>query len=587
MSFLEESIDTNIKKVQSLGLFGKRFVFRDGQREIIKQILSTYIKGEKKTIILDAPTGSGKSIMAMFASLMLVGMGKKGYIITSDLELQKQYQKDFANFGLNWGNIKGKDNYTCHVDNSPFGKAPCQSVKMTHAQAKSLKCYDGCGYYKARALARTSNITLMNYAYWLLQTNHVFAKLKKYAPFGIRDFVFFDEAHKIDTIVQDQFCVSYPKNIQKIAEGARGFAISEGISCAESLMKPVDFLEMYEYAIKLDSTEKLKIILNRLCGGLSMYDTVRESLMGNARKKFGSCDGGADKIKCPAEWGHAFRQFDKLNDISQKVGSYIEDIRNEHENIVKVARPDGVVFKNLNESVLIKKRVADNAPFRVFMSATIGDMRRFENIMGTGGALKIRMPNTFDYSKSKIYQMGNIRLSYKHKKKNMPIAISIADAIIGKSHENQRGVVHTVSYEITQSLLEKSRHKDRFITYNGAAEKSLALDKLSHTKNGILVGPSITEGVDLPDGLCRFQLLMKVPYPSLGDPFIKAKLALGDGWYKWKTVNSLLQAIGRSNRHADDWSTVYLIDGCFNDIIWTEPLPGHISERIVNVNIDI
>jgi len=31
------------------------------------------------------------------------------------------------------------------------------------------------------------------------------------------------------------------------------------------------------------------------------------------------------------------------------------------------------------------------------------------------------------------------------------------------------------------------------------------------------------EGLDLKDDLARFQIVMKMPYPSLGDPLIKRK----------------------------------------------------------------
>ena len=39
----------------------------------------------------------------------------------------------------------------------------------------------------------------------------------------------------------------------------------------------------------------------------------------------------------------------------------------------------------------------------------------------------------------------------------------------------------------------------------------------------ILVSPSLMEGIDLVDDLSRFQIIVKVPYASLGDKHVKKK----------------------------------------------------------------
>ena len=79
-------------------------------------------------------------------------------------------------------------------------------------------------------------------------------------------------------------------------------------------------------------------------------------------------------------------------------------------------------------------------------------------------------------------------------------------------------------------------------------------DILSEAEDIILVSPRITEGVDLHDDLSRFQFFPKVPYPYLGDAWIKGKLERDPDWYSRETIIKLVQGAGRSIRSEDDWA---------------------------------
>ena len=97
------------------------FEFRPQQREVILEIISAYENEPNGIFLLDAPTGSGKSVIAMLLADFLAFKGNRGYILASDLSLHEQYVKDFRKMQLwNWGNIKGVDNYTCAVNGEKF-----------------------------------------------------------------------------------------------------------------------------------------------------------------------------------------------------------------------------------------------------------------------------------------------------------------------------------------------------------------------------------------------------------------------------------------------------------------------------------
>lgn len=84
--------------------FGEKFKFRKGQLEAIVDILETFYGGEHNLYLLDAPTGSGKSCIALMTAEMINRAHLKGYILASDLSLFDQYNRDiqrsFPDFGL-------------------------------------------------------------------------------------------------------------------------------------------------------------------------------------------------------------------------------------------------------------------------------------------------------------------------------------------------------------------------------------------------------------------------------------------------------------------------------------------------------
>lgn len=102
------------------------------------------------------------------------------------------------------------------------------------------------------------------------------------------------------------------------------------------------------------------------------------------------------------------------------------------------------------------------------------------------------------------------------------------------------------------------------------------------SSNTILVGPTLNTGVDLPGDECRFIIILKVPYPSLGDKLVKEKIKLFPLWYNSSTSNEIIQGIGRGVRYDGDWCVTYILDACFwNLYLGTkEQYPEELQKRI-------
>ena len=106
--------------------FGPSFKFRPKQKETIVSIIYDWLNNTDN-IILDAPTGSGKSIVAIIVGGVLSEyFGKTGYILISDLSLLEQYRNDIEMYLPEWAVLKGQQTYTCLVNGLNFNVGVCK-----------------------------------------------------------------------------------------------------------------------------------------------------------------------------------------------------------------------------------------------------------------------------------------------------------------------------------------------------------------------------------------------------------------------------------------------------------------------------
>lgn len=559
------SIDQIINEGLTNNTFGENFQFRRGQRETITSIINAYLEDPESTVVIDAPTGTGKSLIAMWCSYILKEMGKRGYLITSDLSLQDQYEHDFYKFKLHWPSIRGIDNYDCHVNGLKFSLGECRMRNMSYDQAeKQLPCASTCEYIQTRKRSMDMPVTLLNYSFWLIQRNYVAKRAIErdtVPPFGRRDFVFFDEAHQIDKIVQGHFTPRIPNNLVDSLMELRKFLKSVQLDYPH--VTPIILRELVDDLFKIQDKSVLFIKLKQLKKYLHDYRKTKGEVDKLAKKQFGK------NLEKPmtTKWRKAYGRYDFIKDIYCKVDDYIEIIKDAGVNsIVFDQQEKEVRFMCIKEAKMIQKYLHQQAGFKVFMSATIGNPQDFVKIMGIEQAKLIRLNEQFSYQKSPIIFVNKYKLSFREREKNFKHVADMLDKIIDK-HKGQRGIIHTGSYVFSTQILEHSKYRSRLIKYTDSRQKKVSIKAFKSNPGSILIGPSILEGLDLKDDISRFQVFFKVPYPSLGDPLIKAKLQAQPEWYQWKTLNQMYQGIGRSVRHKDDWAVTYILDASFNNLL--------------------
>jgi Rad3-related DNA helicase len=174
-------------------------------------------------------------------------------------------------------------------------------------------------------------------------------------------------------------------------------------------------------------------------------------------------------------------------------------------------------------------------------------------------------------------------MSYKEIDGNLPWLYDTIDEIMDK-HKDDRGIIHSVSFNLTEKIYNNvsKENQKRLIIYSGTDEKKIGLDLLKLQDRKVIIGPSLTTGISLDDNFARFLIFSKVPYQSLADRFVKAKMQLNYSGYLWKTIIEIQQGLGRPIRSKDDWCISYLLDGCFSDLLFKHRnfFPQELLQRI-------
>ena len=576
---LERTIDQIINESLSKNTFGEGFAFRDGQREIIEAICNSYLEDPNATLVVDAPTGAGKSLIAMWSAHVLKELGNRGYLITSDLSLQDQYESDFYRLGLRWPSIRGVDNYECSVNGLPFSLGDCKLKGMGYEQAEKLSCYSSCDYLQNRKRSIEQPIALLNYSFWLIQRNYVEDRMlqdNKEVPFKSRDFVFFDEAHKVDEIVQGHFSPRIDIGI------VDRFGLANRFIQKQNIGTPIQTLGSIKSIVTKLLTEKSKPALFEAMQDFrkiaKVYRKAAQITKAQAGKRF-------KNREVPRDWATALTTFDRIKDVYCKFDDYVALIKDVGvDSMVINQMEDEAKFMCVEEGRMIQKYLHDRAGFKVFMSATIGDPRAFVKIMGIKNAKFIRVPNAFNYDKSPVVFVNRHKLSFREREASLPKVVKILDQIISK-HSGQRGVIHTGSYMFANYIKQNSKHTFRLMDYENSKDKKGIIELFKKKDDAVLMGPSLLEGLDLKDDISRFQIFFKVPYPNVSDPLIKAKMQHSKEWYDWKTGISIMQGVGRSVRSKDDWAVTYVLDACFRSLINKKGFfPPSFQERIKTIN---
>lgn len=617
MEYTREEIERNIREWVE-DKIDRNFEFRKYQLECIINIIDNILSHGNHNYVVEAPTGSGKSLINMIAAGVLADYWEiTSYILVSDLFLWEQYS-DFLNKHKRTGiaMLKGKiGNYKCMLNGEDITLADCTLTGLSWASmynANTIKeygyeCAHNCQYVKARKKAIKSKVCLMTYQLFIQTFKMINPMDDNPYQFKYRDVIFCDECHNIPGIVEQRVHAHIKeKDIDTLLE------IYDYVNGKElELFKEFDednssdfFKDMSRQDIINEYKECWKVLSNPE----SRKDedmTYRERYDKLIKKFVPVCEDIRNKITLAKkakqyltkEDLHMFGLTNWFWDYALEFSEYcglIEFCGKEYQlkEIAPNTRKDeGAVctFRCLKEDYLVYKYLLNKAQFRVMLSATIGGHDAFDENMGftyTDDKKSIMevIPSTFDFKESPVHFLNKFKMSLKERDISFGHLKTVIYSICQTKFKDQRGLIQTGSYDIAKKLYEQAPFevKSRMLIYNGSREKNSMIKIHQLSKNTILVGPTLNEGIDLPGDECRFIIIMKVPYPSLADRYVKEKIKFYPLWYNSTTSNEIIQGIGRGIRYDGDWCVTYIFDACFWNLYLStkEQYSKELQERI-------
>jgi len=489
--------------------------FREHQLIALDKILQT----RKKVIMCQAPPGSGKTLlMAAMGRLLNTRM----VYTCHNKQLQGQVIHEFP-YAVE---LKGRSNYTClkHSDltcnectkernnHRPSNCAKCEFTACDSRNPGNLAdtffvdecpCKTYCPYEIQKNHAKLSEMAVLNMAYFLNEANGVYDP----GAFSGWPMVILDEGDLTENALKSYIEVAIPKaTLKKLQLEPPKYAVEDEWKkwieelAIPVLQKTIDKIAAADEIVPFDIKEQKN--LERLAG--------------------------------------------KMNDLCYQ---------NLH-NWVFLPDEENLTWKPVFVDHYALENLWSHADRFLLMSGTIISPKQTARDIGLdmNDVDYIEVPSTFPPERRPIHFIRAADMTHANKAKAWPDAVSMMDFII-KEHPTDKGLVHTVSYPLARYVAENSTNKVRLVQHD-PRHRVTELERFKASDQPlVMVSPSMDRGVDLPGDLCRFIIVLKIPYPNLGDPQVKRRTEFGDGWlwYSVQTIRSLIQATGRGNRSAEDY----------------------------------
>ena len=560
---------------------------RSNQEKVLGEI-DQALKSGYKYIFLEAPTGFGKSAVAVALSRFL----GSSHICTSTKDLQTQYSKDFPYLY----EVKGRNNFPCIVKEDMGIKESCDygpclkedeydclyKTRLSDYETKlegtiyedidlakyALKKYHDktkqhsqlvqlqwkpCEYFHQKWISVKSSHTIYNYKYFL-------SDLFYSSGVNKRKLLILDEAHTLESEV------STFKNFVINKEYLNRFFPK--LSLPEN--KPLDVDTYVDFCTHLKER---------------FYDYINkgESLVGNDGNKKKAIDAGEKNIIDALAFEKNLSVF--LEDLKSNKDNWLVTnmVKNDNDNKISRIKMEPLDVSNYFVDIFDKGSVS------LLMSATILSK---DNLCKAVGLKKDQVKfikieeSEFPVEHRPIYLMNVAWLSAKTMSESLPHIAKVIDNLLSV-HKNDKGIIHTTSYSQLQ-FIKNNISKNNFVrlieTNPKLDRNDMILKHFESSKPTVLISPSMYLGIDLKDDLSRFQIIVKVPYPDLTDKKISVLKQRNPKWYEWNTILRLIQAYGRSIRTSEDYANTYILDSSISFLLKNgkDMIPKWFSEAIVS-----
>jgi ATP-dependent DNA helicase DinG len=506
--------------------------FRPYQKEAIEYVTSN----KKKYIFLEAPTGSGKSLIAMVSGVM---KGGTTYSVHSKV-LQSQITSDFPEAK----SLFGRSNYPCRAHEGlncdecfHTTQAPCDQKKF------------GCVYEEEKRTVLRSRLRILNYDYLLSEANYV-------GKFSKSLFNIVDEADNLENTLINFISLTFTT-----------YALSR--------------LGLSEYAktLKQSSTNKTELLNSWVCFGVAAKEQAIRIITALTTK----IEGFTEPIT--PEEQKVIKEKSKVVRLLEKIDIFLTNV--DSSWLLDNSQEDKYIFRPLWLNInLAEQFMWRHSAQWVLMSASFLPLHLECKRLGIplDEADYMPVPSNFPTERRPIYVETACNLTGKTMDEEVPKMVKRVKEIINL-HPKEKGLIHAVSYKLANKIIE-GVNSPRLIVHNAKDRQDVLDYFISSPDPLVLISPSLDRGVSLEMDLCRFIIVAKAPFLYLGDKIVAARVyssKMGSEWYAAVMLTTVLQMCGRGMRSADDRCEAYILDEQFKRVLEkkTKYLPMWFRDAIV------
>ena len=541
---------------------------RKEQKDALDFIDSEYQKNKlTKFFLLNLPVGSGKSHLA----LMIADWYRKNVtkmsrvdIITNSKILQDQYADTYESIA----DLKGKDNYECE-------SYSCSCAQGGEFNRLNKTSCESCPYSFARENYISGGISLTNFYLYIL---YAIYNPKLMENRGARVLIV-DEAHDFDDVMSDFISIKITDNVVKKFKFSNEYDILKKLKSVNSISDYVEFLKFLNGEI-ITTTEDM------------------ERGMSSAPRNIKSDKRDLKISKVLKTKNTDVKVMNLVTDLKQyqlKIDVFLKEYKDNPNNwVLESSWNEKMRSKELSLEPIwaydyLDKYVFSNYDMVFLMSGTILDKNLFCQLNGLDvtKASYYSIASPFPLKNRPIYYMPVGKMSFKSKEDTFKRYVPYIQKLLDK-YKKKKGIIHTNSFELAK-WIEDSIKDPRLVFHDSSNKDEVLRMHMESEEPTVIVSPSMDTGVSFDNDSARFQIIAKVPYPSLASQKNKMRQMNNPDWYSWKTVSGLIQMTGRPVRSDKDYADTIIIDGGFGDVIKhsSQFLPDWIQEAIKKVNVKV
>jgi Rad3-related DNA helicase len=510
--------------------------YREHQRETVIDLIEQLYVDDKDVILLNSPTGSGKSLL-LYAATAVVNnvVGRKSFTTSPQNVLVDQVDND--EFLEDVITLKGQNNYNCvHPKDkgTSVDSAICQRQDDFDCQFKDVPHNrGGCPYYGKKKIAKEKPYMMTNIS--LLMANSLIPDVVD-AGFEQRELLCLDECHSVD-----DFALMFV-----------GFSVSEN-----SVPIEWDMVDLPDESASMDR----------------VVEWLSEDLMAHVVEQINDLESQRDSITFTSRQQD---QLDELRRFQQRVSNFLGDVEDHHWTRThdSYGGSEKIEFEPVFVGRFLDDYLWSQAHKVVCASATIPPNFVEEVGLDDRDVGRIDVPSTFPPERRPIITTESVgKMTQKERDKTIP---KMADQIarICNLWEGHSVIAHANSYKIAERLYDRlPQNVQRRTRLQDGDRREASLEDwvdapvdeegpYRDTGGQLFLSVAQEEGISLDDDQARVGIVAKCSYPYLGDERISYRVnELGDWeFYSAQAVTALQQSVGRTMRSKDDWSACYILD---------------------------